>query len=79
MSDDEVLGTLKVLLWVQLAATPADGGKTLTLLKKHMSEAEARVAVVEFIKVNPDLQKLDVWATWQLDPIGLTLMKLIGE
>lgn len=78
MNEDEVLGTLKIVLWVQLAATPADGGKTLTLLKKHMSEAEARVAVVEFMAVNPDLQKLDVWATWQLDPVGLSI-KLVGE
>ena len=78
MNPDEILGTLKIMLWVQLAATPADGGKTLTLLKKRMTEAEARVAVAEFIKVNPDLQKLDVWAEWQLDPIGVALVHL-GE
>lgn len=71
MDEEEVLGMLKVFLWVQLTHESGNGKQVTLLTKRHISQANALDALASFTAVNPDLHKLDVYSTWQSDPMGI--------
>jgi hypothetical protein len=73
MKPDEVLGVLKVMVWMQL--TKQGKGKHITLLTmRNVTEAMARVETLNFSECNPNLRDLDCYAQWQANPIGMTIL-----
>lgn len=73
MKPDEVLGVLKVMVWMQL--TKQGKGKHITLLTmRNVTEDMARVEALNFSECNPNLRDLDCYAQWQADPVGMTIL-----